>query len=205
MKLNAKNANKFLAERPVEKMNTENTNSEAKETQETSKQEPFKVFKSEEELQIFINQKVNLNEQKFKTKIESEIKEKLEKEAKLSAEEKLQEKIKELENEKKSVLIDKNRTKAEKEFVSKGFENYGEILDFVVNEDEETTLNRTKSIIQAIEKATDKKIKNAMKGVSKPESSEVKEQNGDEEIAKNLGKIQSEAYKTAAETLKKYL
>lgn len=178
-------------------------------TTENVGNKPFKTFSSEEELTNFINKKVTLNEKNLKSKFEKEIKEKLEKEAQLSAEEKLNERIKELENEKKAVLIDKNRTKAEKEFVSKGLENYSEILDFVVNEDEEITLQKTKKFLDFIEvnskKTADEKIKKAMKDVSKPENSEVKDKNSNEEIARKLGKFASETHKTALETIKKYL
>lgn len=173
---------------------------------ETAENQPFKSFVSKEEFEGFMSK----NEEKLKAKLETDIKSKIEKEAKLTAEQKLMEKVKELENEKKLVLIDKNKIKAEKEFIAKGLGmgNYSEIIDFIVSEDEEETLQKTRKLIDFIEtnskRIADEKIKKTMKDVSKPEHSKVSNQNSNENIAQRLGKSRSETYKSANETLKKY-
>ena len=62
------------------------------------------------------------------------------------------EKVKELENEKRLVLTDKNKIKAEKEFVAKGLDkgNYTEILEFIVSDNEEDTIQKTRKLIEFI-------------------------------------------------------
>lgn len=178
---------------------------------ESTKQEPFKIFESEEKLSEYLSENFKSREEKIKTKLEAEIKSKLEKEANFTAEQKLTEKIKELENEKKAVLIDKNRTKVEREFVSKNLslDGYAEILDYIVSEDESVTLDKTGKLIKFIEthsqKIADEKIKKAMKDVSMPKQNEAKGENINENIAKNLGKSRAETYKSALETIQKYL
>jgi hypothetical protein len=178
---------------------------------ESSKQVPFKTFESEEKLSEYLSDNLKSHEEKLKAKLEAEIKSKLEKEANFTAEQKLTEKIKELENEKKAVLIDKNRTKAEREFVSKNLslEGHAEILDYIVSEDESVTLDKTGKLLKFIEansqKIADEKIKKAMKDVSMPKQSEAKGENTNENIAKNLGKSRADTYKSALETIQKYL
>lgn len=188
-----------------------NKAAESAQTTESTKQEPFKVFESEEKLSEYLSDNLKAHEEKLKTKLESEIKSKLEKEATFTAEQKLTDKIKELENEKKAVLIDKNRTKAEREFVLKNLslEGYSEILDYIVSEDESVTLDKAGKLIKFIEthsqKIADAKIKKAMTDVSVPKQNEAKGENANENIAKNLGKSRAEAYKSALETIQKYL
>lgn len=168
---------------------------------------PFKTFNNQAELDNFLKSR----EENMKGKLETEIKSRLEKEAKLTAEQKLVEKVKELENEKKLVLIDKNRIKAEKEFMAKGLAKgiYTEILEFIVSDNEEDTIKKAKKLIDFIElhskSIADEKIKKAMQQVKKPENIEVNNKNFNEEIAQKLGKARSATYKAAAETLKKYL
>ncbi len=190
---------------------TNNKAAESTQDSESTKTEPFKVFESEEKLSEYLIDNLKSREEKLRTKIEAEIKSKLEKEANFTAEQKLTEKIKELEDEKKAVLIDKNRTKAEREFVAKnlGLDGYSEILDYIVSEDEPATLDKVGKLIKFIEthsqKIADEKIKKAMKDVSMPKQNEAKGENTNENIAKNLGKSRSETYKFALETIQKYL
>mgnify|MGYP001142498069 CR=1 FL=1 len=185
----------------------ENANSKTEEIQQANDAKPFKTFNSQSELDSFLKNR----EERLKAKLETDIKSKLEKEAELTAEQKLMEKVKALEDEKRLVLIDKNKTKAEREFMSKGLDkgNYAEILDFIVSDDEENTLQKARKLIDFIEvnskNIADEKIKKAMKDIKKPENSEMKAQNLNEVIAKRLGKSRSATYKAAAETLKKYL
>ncbi len=190
------------------------TNEKTTESTRASKsieQQPFKVFESEEKLSEYLSDNFKVREEKLKTKLEYEIKSKLEKEANFTAEQKLTEKIKELEDEKKAVLIDKNRTKAEREFVSKNLslDGYSGILDYLITEDESATLDRTNKLLSFIEthsqKIADEKIKKAMKDVSVPKQNEAKGENINENIAKNLGKSRAETYKSALETIQKYL
>lgn len=184
----------------------ENEKSEAK-IRQNAEVKTFKTFSSQGELDNFLKSR----DENLKVKLENEIKLRLEKEAKLTAEQKLVEKVKELENEKRLVLIDKNRIKAEREFVVKGLDkgNYIEILDFIVSDNEEETIQKARKLIDFIElnakSIADEKIKKAMSEVKKPENIEVSNKNFNEEIAQKLGKARSDTYKAAAETLKKYI
>lgn len=166
---------------------------------------PFKVFQNQTEFESFMA----YSEENLKSKIENDIKEKLEKEAKLSAEEKLMEKIKELEDDKKQILIDKNKIKSEKEFVSNNLENYEGILNLVVSEDEQLTIQNTKKLIDFIlinsKKISDEKVKNAMKDIKNPENNEVNIQTINENIAQRLGKKMSQAKQMSAKILNQYI
>lgn len=172
-----------------------------------SEVKPFKTFNNQVELDDFLKSR----EENLKVKLETEIKSRLEKEAKLTAEQKLVEKVKELENEKKLVLIDKNRIKAEKEFVAKGLDkgNYTEILDFIVSDDEEDTIQKAKKLIDFIElnskSIADEKIKKAMQQIKKPENIEVDNKNFNEEIAKNLGKSRAKINQKSYQIINEYL
>lgn len=184
----------------------ENEKSETK-TSQNGEFKPFKTFNNQGELDDFLK----IREENLKVKLENEIKSRLEKEAKLTAEQKLVEKVKELENEKKLVLIDKNRIKAEKEFVAKGLDkgNYTEILEFIVSDNEEDTIQKAKKLIDFIElnakSIADEKIKNAMKDVKKPENIEVSNKNFNEEIAKNLGKARAKINQKSHQIINEYL
>lgn len=172
-----------------------------------SEVKPFKTFNNQGELDDFLKSR----EESLKVKLETEIKSRLEKEAKLTAEQKLVEKVKELENEKKLVLIDKNRIKAEKEFVAKGLDkgNYTEILEFIVSDNEEDTIQKAKKLIDFIElnskSIADKKIKKAMSEVKKPENTGVSNKNFNEEIAKNLGKSRAKINQKSYQIINEYL
>ena len=119
------------------------------------------------------------------------------------------EKIKELENDKKQILIDKNKIKSEKEFVSNNLENYEEILNLVVSEDEQLTTQNTKKLIDFIlinsKKISDEKVKNAMKDIKNPENNEVNIQTINENIAQRLGKKMSQAKQMSAKILNQYI
>ena len=183
-------------------MENNNLEPEITKNQETK---PFKVFQNQTEFESFMA----YSEENLKSKIENDIKEKLEKEAKLSAEEKLMEKIKELEDDKKQILIDKNKIKSEKEFVSNNLENYEGILNLVVSEDEQLTTQNTKKLIDFIlinsKKISDEKVKNAMKDIKNPENNDIRTQNSNENIAQKLGKKMSQAKQMSAKILNQYI
>lgn len=183
-------------------MENNNLEPEITKNQETK---PFKVFQNQTEFESFMA----YSEENLNSQIENDIKEKLEKEAKLSAEEKLMEKIKELENDKKQILIDKNKIKSEKEFVSNNLENYEEILNLVVSEDEQLTTQNTKKLIDFIlinsKKISDEKVKNAMKDIKNPENNDIRTQNSNENIAQRLGKKMSQAKQMSAKILNQYI
>ena len=128
----------------------------------------------------------------------------------MTAEQRLQAKIQELEKDKKDLAIDKNRAKAERLFVAKGIaeNSYNEILNFIVNEDENITIERTNTLLKFIDTASkiiaDEKIKTTMKGVAKPKNDVESGQNEKSEIAKVLGKIRASSEKKAQETVNKY-
>ena len=163
----------------------------------------YKSFESKEEFEKFLED--------ARTKFTPEIRKRLEKEAKMTAEQKLQSKIDELEKDKKALSIDKNRTKAERLFMARGIsENaYNELLNFIVDEDEEITIERTNKLLKFIDTASkmiaDERIKSTMKDIKSPKSG-IDEKSGDEiGIAKILGKIRANSEKTAKETVNKYL
>lgn len=162
----------------------------------------YKSFENREEFEKFL--------ESTKAKLAPEIKKNLEKEAKMTAEQKLESKIKELEAEKKTLAIDKNKTKAERLFVAKGISenDYAQLLDFIVSEDEEITLDRTNALLKFVDTVAkmiaDEKIKTTMKGVAKPKSDMESGQNDETGIAKILGKIRASSEKTAMETVNRY-
>lgn len=176
-------------------------NTETKENSEKEKS-AYKTFENREDFENFINE--------VKAKFTPELKSKIEKEAKMTAEQRLQAKIQELEKDKKTLAIDKNRTKAERLFVAKGIDenSYNEILNFIVNEDENTTVERTNTLLKFIDTASkmiaDEKIKTTMKGAIKPKSDMESGQNDETGIAKVLGKIRASSEKKAQETVNKY-
>lgn len=162
----------------------------------------YKSFGSQEEFENFLNE--------TKAKIAPEIKKQIEKEAKMTAEQRLQKKIEDLEKEKMALAAEKNRTKAERLFVTKGIsENaYSELLDFIVDADEKVTIDRTNRLLKFVDTAAkiiaDEKIKNTMKEVKTPKSEAESESTGNAGIAKLLGKIRASSEKTARETVNKY-
>lgn len=165
--------------------------------------EVYKSFESKEEFEKFIEE--------TKVKFTPEIRKKLEKEAKMTAEQKLQSKIDELEKDKKVLAIDKNKTKAERLFVARGISEsaYSELLNFIVDEDEEVTLERTNKLLKFIDTASkmiaDEKIKSTMKDVKAPQNGTESKGDNETHIAKVLGKMRANSEKTAKETVNKYL
>lgn len=165
--------------------------------------EVYKTFESKEEFEKFLED--------ARTQFTPEIRKQLEKEAKMTAEQKLQSKIDELEKDKKALAIDKNRTKAERLFVAKGIsENaYTELLNFIVDENEGITLERTNTLLKFIDTASkiiaDEKIKSTMKDVKAPRNGSEDKSSDETHIAKILGKMRANSEKTARETLNKYL
>lgn len=163
----------------------------------------YKSFESKEDFEKLIED--------TKVKFTPEIRKQLEKEAKMTAEQKLQSRIDELEEDKKALAIDKNRTRAERLFVAKGIsENaYTELLNFIVDEDEEITLECTNTLLKFVATASkiiaDEKIKNTMKDVKFPKSRTESRSSDEVGIAKILGKMRASSEKTAKETVDKYL
>ncbi len=172
--------------------------------EETSKNEKtaYKSFESREEFENFLNE--------TKAKIAPEIKKQIEKEAKMTAEQRLQERIDELEKEKSELAAAKNRAKAERLFVSKGIseKEYDKLLDFLVDANEEATLDRTNRLLSFVESTAkiiaDEKIKRTMKQVETPKTETGSESSDNAKFAKFLGKIRAGCEKTALETVNKY-
>lgn len=183
-------------------MDSENLNKACTENVEDTKA-IYKSFESKEDFEKFI--------EGTKVKFIPEIRKQLEKEAKMTAEQKLQSRIDDLEKDKKALAIDKNKTKAERLFVAKGISEsaYTELLNFIVDENEEITLNRTNTLLKFIDTASkiiaDEKIKSTMKDVKTPKSGTDATSNDETGIAKILGKIRASSEKAARETINKYL
>lgn len=183
-------------------MSEENLEQNTAEQIEKAK-EVYKSFESKEDFEKFIED--------AKVKFTPEIRKQIEKEAKMTAEQKLQSKIDALEKDKKTLAIDKNKTKAERLFIAKGIsENaYNELLNFIVDEDEGITLERTNTLLKFIDTASkviaDEKIKNTMKDVKAPKNGAEAKNSDEIGIAKILGKMRANSEKTAKETVNKYL
>lgn len=183
-------------------MDSENLNKASTENVNDTKA-VYKSFESKEEFEKFL--------EVTRTKLTPEIREQIEKEAAMTAEQKLQSRIDELKNEKRAVAIDKNRTKAERLFVANGIsENaYTELLNFIVDEDEEITLERTNTLLKFIDTASkiiaDEKIKSTMKDVKTPKSCTDDTSNDEVGIAKIIGKIRASSEKATRETINKYI
>lgn len=183
-------------------MDSENLNKASTENVKDTKA-VYKSFESKEEFEKFL--------EVTRTKLTPEIREQIEKEAAMTAEQKLQSRIDELENEKRAVAIDKNRTKAERLFVANGIsENaYTELLNFIVDEDEGITLERTNTLLKFIDTASkiiaDEKIKSTMKDVKTPKSGTDDTSNDEVGIAKIIGKIRASSEKATRETINKYI
>lgn len=163
----------------------------------------YKTFENKEEFEKFIED--------TKNKFTPEIRKQIEKEAKMTAEQKLQSRIDELEKDKKALAINKSRTKAERLFVAKGINEcaYTPLLNFIVDEDEEVTLDRANTLLKFIDTASkmiaDEKIKSTMKDVKSPKSGTEPKTSNEIGIAKILGKMRADSEKTARDTIKKYI
>ena len=135
---------------------------------------PFKSFASEadyqKELDFRVQQALKTHEEKLKGKLTSEIRKQLEAEANMTAEQKYQAQLDQLEVDKKALAKEKVRIKVESLFASKGIAEADRqpMLDSIVSDDEEDSLKRGQALIDAIEKATNEKIKAAMAQVKAP-------------------------------------
>lgn len=200
---NVKDAKTLLKENRI-KLGDENMSEEnLSQNENTSEKTVYKIFEQKEDYEKFLNE--------TRTKLTPEIRKQIEKEAKMTAEQKLQSRIDELEKDKKALAIDKNKTKAERLFVAKGISEgaYTELLNFIVDEDEKITLDRTNMLLKFVDTASkiiaDEKIKSTMKDVKSPKSGTESKNSDEIGIAKILGKMRATSEKTAKETVNKYL
>ena len=186
---------------------TKENNSSIDTTQQQDKQQPFKAFASQADYDRAIQQAIKSHEENLKTKLTPEIRKQLEKEANMTAEQKFQEKLNKLEADTKALAIEKSRIKAESIFAAKGIseEDRAAMLDSIACEDAEETEKRANALVAAIEKATNEKIKVAMKKVGVPNSTAgVNTGTEKESIGKILGKEMSQASKTGQKALDYY-
>lgn len=138
----------------------------------TTGSKPFKSFATQSEFDQFVQQTLKSRENSIREKLTPEIKKQLDKESRMTAEQKVQSQLDALELEKKEIAKEKVRIKAEALFASKGISESDRqpMLDSVVNEDEKSSLERAQALIDAIEKATNEKVKAAMVNVKVPNS-----------------------------------
>lgn len=186
---------------------TKENNSSIDATQQQDKQQPFKAFASQADYDRAIQQAIKSHEENLKTKLTPEIRKQLEKEANMTAEQKFQEKLNKLEADTKALAIEKSRIKAESIFAAKGIseEDRAAMLDSIACEDAEETEKRANALVAAIEKATNEKIKAAMKKVGVPNSTAgVNTGTEKESIGKILGKEMSQASRTGQKALDYY-
>lgn len=172
--------------------------------------QPFKAFASESEYQkdidFKIQQALKTHEEKLKGKLTPEIRAQLEKEATMTADQKVQAQLEALESDKKALAKEKSRIKAESLFASKGI---GEaeravMLDSVVTEDAEQSVKSAQALIDAIEAATNEKIKAAMKDVKAPNSTAATSTQTQETMGKILGKQYAAASSVSQKTVDYY-
>lgn len=185
-------------------------------TEQTAQTEtqPFKSFASEadyqKEIDFRIQQALRTHEEKLKGKLTPAIRKQLEAEANMTAEQKLQADREALEAERKEISKEKVRIKAESLFSAKGISETDRavMLDSVVDDDEEGSLKRAQALIDAIEKATNEKIKAAMAKVKAPnsgEDGEGKEADKAVEYAKKLAERRAATAKVANAGLDLYI
>lgn len=176
--------------------------------------QPFKSFASEadyqKELDFRVQQALKTHEEKLKGKLTPEIRKQLEAEANMTAEQKLQADRNALEADRKALAKEKVRVKAESLLSAKGISeaDRSAMLDSLVDEDEDSSLKRTQALIDAIEKATNEKIKAAMAQVKAPSSGDDgKGKTGDKavEYAKKLAERRAATAKTANAGLDYYI
>ena len=177
---------------------------------------PFKSFASEadyqKEVDFRVQQALKTHEEKLKGKLTPEIRKQLEAEANMTAEQKVQAQLSEIATQKSEISKERNRIKAESLFVKSGITDEvtrSTILDSVVTADETETLKRAQTIIEAIGKATNEKIKAAMKDVKKPGSEDPAKSKGEKNeaitIAENIAKRHAEAAKESSRALDYYI
>lgn len=170
---------------------------------------PFKSFASQADFDREIQQALKSREESIKAKLTPEIKAQLDKESKMTADQKVQAQLDQIEADKKALAKEKNRIKAESLLVSKGITDEvsrSTMLDSVVGEDETESLKRTQALVDAIDKATNEKIKAAMKDVHAPNAGAG---DGDgkpkETIGKVLGERRAKVNEAANKTLDYYI
>lgn len=175
----------------------------------TEEAKPFKAFASQSEFDNFVQQTLKSREESLKAKLTPEIKAQLDKESKMTADQKVQAQLDQLESDKKALAKEKNRIKAESLLVSKGITDEvsrSVMLDSVVGEDETESLKRTQALVDVIDKATNEKIKVAMKDVKAPNAgADTGGEKGKETIGKILGERRAKVSETANKTLDYYI
>lgn len=187
---------------------TQTTTSAAPTSQTETK--PFKSFASQSEFDQFVQQTLKSREESLKAKLTPEIKAQLDKESKMTAEQKVQAQLDEIATAKKELAKEKVRIKVESLFASKGIAEADRqpMLDSVVSDDEEESLKRGQALIDAIDRATNEKIKAAMTQVKAPGTGSAKDgktTDASVAFAKERAKRRSEISKAASDGLNYYL
>ena len=174
--------------------------------------QPFKSFASEadyqKELDFKVQQALKTHEEKLKGKLTPEIRKQLEAEANMTAEQKVQAQLDEIATQKSELAKEKNRIKAESLLVKGGITDEvtrSTMLDSIVGEDETETLKRAKALTDAVEKATNEKIRVAMKNVKTPNTGANDGNNKPKDtIGKILGERRAKVNEAANKTLDYY-
>jgi len=190
---------------------TTNSQAGAPATQVQTDAKPFKSFATQADFDREIQQALKSREESMKAKLTPEIKAQVEKESKMTAEQKVQTQLDELNNQKADLAKEKCRLKAESLLVSKGITDgvaRSTMLDSVVTEDETETLKRTQTLVDAIDKATNEKIKEAMKKVGKPAGDNNPGGGGTSaavKLAKDFAKRRAAESKASNDILKQFI
>ena len=175
---------------------------------------PFKSFSSEadyqKEVDFRVQQALKTHEEKLKGKLTPEIRKQLEAEANMTAEQKVQAQLDQLAVEKKELAKEKVRIKVESLFATKGISEADRqpMLDSVVDDNEEESMKRGKALIDAIDRATNEKIKAAMTQVKAPGTGSAKDgktTDASVAFAKERAKRRSEISKAANAGLDYYI
>lgn len=132
---------------------------------------------------------------------------------KLTAEEKIQNNLKASELAKSESQKILNKTKAIQEFLNNGFkeDDYKDIIDGIVSDDEEKTVNMAKSFINVLtnqKKAIEDDIKDKnLHDIHKPGASNINDDDLSEaeQFATSLSKEVAKGAKSAQDTLKNYI
>lgn len=176
----------------------------------TEPAQPYKAFANEADYQkdvdFKIQQALKTHEEKLKGKLTPEIRKQLEAEANMTADQKVQAQLDALTADRKILATDRNRNKAERLFVSKGISeaDYSVLLDSCVGEDEAESLKRAQTLLDVIDKATNEKIKTAMKDVKSPSSTAATPTQAQETMGKTLGKQYAAANSVNQKTIDAY-
>lgn len=176
----------------------------------TEPAQPYKAFANEADYQkdvdFKIQQALKTHEEKLKGKLTPEIRKQLEAEANMTADQKVQAQLDALTADRKILATDRNRNKAERLFVAKGISeaDYSVLLDNCVGEDETESLKRAQTLLDVIDKATNEKIKTAMKDVKSPSSTAATVAGTEESIGARLGNARATANTAAQKTIDAY-